>query len=42
MAIDEYVNSYEEAPNIEKISDKKCSFCQNEAEYKIFSLKDDN
>jgi CxxH/CxxC protein (TIGR04129 family) len=42
MAIDEYVNSYEEAPCIDKISGKKCNFCQKEAAYKIFSSKDDN
>lgn len=38
MAIDEFVNKYEIAPDMEKITSKKCDFCEKEAVYKIFNI----
>lgn len=35
MAIDDFVNSTEEAPQIIKIENKKCNYCDEKAEYEI-------
>lgn len=35
MAIDDYVNTYEVAPNIEICKDKKCNYCQEKSEYVV-------
>lgn len=35
MAIDDFVNEIEQAPQIIKIENKKCSYCNEKAEYEI-------
>lgn len=35
MAIDDFVNKREAAPQIVKVQDKKCSYCKEDAEYEI-------
>ena len=35
MAIDDYVNEKEEAPQIIKVQNQKCSYCKEDAEYEI-------
>lgn len=35
VAIDDYVNGKETAPEICRISDKKCDYCSSEAEYEV-------
>ncbi len=35
MAIDDFVNEEESAPEIIKVQNGKCSYCEEEAEYEI-------
>lgn len=35
MAIDDFVNKSEAAPQITKVQNEKCSYCKDEAEYEI-------
>lgn len=35
MAIDDFVNKVEAAPQVLKIENKDCSYCKEEAEYEI-------
>lgn len=35
MAIDDFVNNMEVAPEITKTENKKCNYCKEEAEYEI-------
>lgn len=35
MAIDDFVNEEESAPEIIKVQNGKCSYCEAEAEYEI-------
>lgn len=35
MAIDDFVNSTEEAPQIIKFENEKCNYCNEQAEYEI-------
>lgn len=35
MAIDDFVNKAEAAPQIVKVEDKNCSYCKEKAEYEI-------
>lgn len=35
IAIDDYVNEKEAAPQIVKVQNKKCSYCNEDAEYEI-------
>lgn len=35
MAIDDFVNKAETAPEVQKIQNEKCSYCKEEAQYEI-------
>ena len=35
MALDDFINYNEDAPNMEKCEGKKCCYCENDAVYKI-------
>ncbi|MGD9566838.1 MAG: CxxH/CxxC protein [Sedimentibacter sp.] len=35
MAIDDFVNKKETAPQVVKTQNEKCSYCEEEAEYEI-------
>ena len=35
IAIDDYLDCTEMAPEINRISDKKCDYCNNPAEYEV-------
>ena len=35
IAIDDYVNEKEEAPQITKVQNQKCCYCKEDAEYEI-------
>lgn len=35
MAIDDFVNEEESAPEIIKVQNEKCSYCEEKAEYEI-------
>lgn len=35
IAIDDYVNEKEAAPQIIKVQNQKCSYCKEDAEYEI-------
>lgn len=35
MAIDDFVNKTETAPQIIKVENEKCSYCKDDAEYQI-------
>ncbi len=35
MAIDDFVNEKESAPQVVKVQNEKCSYCNEEAEYEI-------
>lgn len=35
IAIDDYVNEKEEAPQIVKVQNQRCSYCKEDAKYEI-------
>lgn len=35
IALDDYVNEIEDAPNMQKCEDKTCSYCNNSSAYKL-------
>jgi CxxH/CxxC protein (TIGR04129 family) len=35
MAIDDFVNNAETAPQIQKVEGEKCMYCKEDAEYKV-------
>lgn len=42
MAIDDFIYKYEEAPEIFKDEDNKCSYCKENAKYKIKLIENNN
>ena len=39
VALDDFVNETEDAPDMQKCDDKTCSYCTNNASYKLLLAK---